>query len=73
MESVPGLEGIMVEIERAFVGGGEESWASALAEQVGVPVESGIPPEVRRGDVYLLDAATRRGADAFPAGNAFSQ
>jgi diguanylate cyclase (GGDEF)-like protein len=63
----------MVEIERAFVVGGDESWGPALEEQVGLPVEAGIPAEVRRGDVYLLDAATPRGAEVVPAGNAFSQ
>lgn len=63
----------MVEIERAFVVGGAGSWAEALAEQVGVPVESGVPDQVQRGDVYLLDAASPRGAEAMPVGNAFSQ
>ena len=29
----------MVEIERAFVGGGDDTWAAALTEQVGVDVE----------------------------------
>ena len=63
----------MVEIERAFVGGGDDTWAAALAEQVGVDVAAVLPDEVRRGDVYLLDAATPRGAEVFPFGNAFSQ